>query len=62
MPAIGMNRKGAKNAKSIAGDTDFFFEWVLQPGRRLNCVDELAEVDGMRERVPLHLAMIRVNP
>jgi len=36
--------------------TDFLFE----PGRRLNCVDELADVDGLRERVRLHPAMIRL--
>ena len=36
--------------------TDFFFE----PRRRLNFVDELADVDGLRERVRLHPAMIRL--
>ena len=37
-------------------DMDCFFE----PGRRLNCVDELADVDGLHERVRLHPAMIRL--
>jgi hypothetical protein len=43
-------------------DTDFtdFTDFFFEPGRRLNFVDELAEVNGLFERVQLHPAMIRL--